>query len=102
MIVYGKDGIVERPGAIVAKVWNWDENWQVYWYEDGKFMGNMSRFYSYDPDYLKYLDGRRAVGDYLPVRTNHYFSAVPSAGAKEVRVEVRDRFGNIYTEVVTL
>lgn len=102
MTVYDKGRIMERPDAIVAKVWNWDEAWRVRWYEDGKFMGDMSRFYSYDPDYLKYVNGRRAVEDYEPVRTDHYFSAVPSVGAKEVKIEVTDRFGNVYTEMVKL
>lgn len=102
MIVYEKGRIMDRPDAIVAKVWNWDEAWRVRWYEDGKFMGDMSRFYSYDPDYLKYVNGQRAVEDYEPVRTDHYFSAIPSAGAKEVKIEVTDRFGKVYTEVVKL
>ena len=102
MTVYDKGRIMERPDAVVAKVWNWDEAWRVRWYEDGKFMGDMSRFYSYDPDYLRFVNGRRAVEDYEPVRTDHYFSAVPSAGAKEIKIEVTDRFGNIYTETVKL
>ena len=100
--VYPKGRVMDRPEAIVAKVWNWDEAWRIRWYQDGKFMGDMSQFYSYDPDYLAHLDGRRAVADYTPARTNHYFSAIPSEGAKEVRIEVTDRFGNMYTETIRL
>ncbi|WP_455587819.1 calcineurin-like phosphoesterase C-terminal domain-containing protein [Bacteroides sp.] len=102
MKVYPKGRVMERPDAIVAKVWDWDEAWRVRWYEDGKFMGDMSQFYSYDPDYLEYLNGRRAVDDYAPARTNHYFSLTPSASAKEVRIEAEDQFGNVYSEVVNL
>ena len=98
--VYAKGTVMERPNAVVVKVWNWDDAWRVRWYEDGKFMGDMSRFYSFDPDYLAHLNGRRAVADYTPARTDHYFSAVPSAGAKEIKIEVTDRFGQVYTETV--
>lgn len=98
--VYAKGTVMERPNAVVVKIWNWDDAWRVRWYEDGKFMGDMSRFYSFDPDYLAHLNGRRAVADYTPARTDHYFSAVPSAGAKEIKIEVTDRFGQVYTETV--
>lgn len=98
--VYAKGTVMERPNAVVVKIWNWDDAWRVRWYEDGKFMGDMSRFYSFDPDYLAHLNGRRAVADYTPARTDHYFSAVPSAGAKEIKIEVIDRFGQVYTETV--
>lgn len=98
--VYAKGTVMERPNAVVVKIWNWDDAWRVRWYEDGKFMGDMSRFYSFDPDYLAHLNGRRAVADYTPARTDHYFSAVPSADAKEIKIEVTDRFGQVYTETV--
>lgn len=62
----------------------------------------MSQFYSFDPDYLEHLDGRRAVADYTPARTNHYFSAVPSETAKEIKVEAVDEFGNVYSETIAL
>ena len=33
-----------------------------------------------------------------PILTDHLFSAVPSKGAKEIKVQAKDRFGNIYEE----
>lgn len=100
--VYPVGSVMERPESIVAKVWNWDDAWRIRWYEDGKLMGDMSRFYTYDPDYLRHLNGRRAVADYEPARTDHYFSATPSEDAKVVRIEVVDRFGNTYTQEVNV
>ena len=99
--VYPKGSNADRPEAIVAKVWNWNDGWRVRWYEDDRFMGDMSQFYSYDPDYLRYLNGRLAVGDYVPTRTNHFFSAVPSPNAKQLRIEVIDDFGNVYNETIS-
>lgn len=102
MKVYPRGRIMDRPDAIVAKVWDWDGAWRVRWYEDGQFKGDMSQFYSYDPDYLEHLNGRRAVDDYDPRRSNHYFSLTPADRTREVKIEVEDRFGNVYSEVIKL
>lgn len=100
--LYVKGRVMDRPDAVVAKVWNWNSNWRVRWYEDGVLKGDMSQFYSFDPDYLEHLDGRRAVADYTSARTNHYFSALPSEAAKEIKVEAVDEFGNVYSETIAL
>lgn len=100
--LYGPGNSLDRPKAVVAKVWNWDETWRVRWYEDGKLMGDMEQFYSYDPDYLAYVNGARVVDDYMPFRHNRFFSAYPSENAKEVKVEVTDHFGTTYTETLKL
>ena len=94
--------VADRPKAVVAKVWNWDSAWHIHWFQDGKFMGAMEQFYSFDPEYLEYVNGARVVDDYFPVRHNRFFSATPTEGAKDIRVEVTDRFGNKYTETIKL
>lgn len=97
---YGKGMVMDRPDALVVKVWNWDKDWRIRWYENGCLKGDMEQFYSYDPDYLAHLNGRRAVADYEPVRTNHFFSANPSEKASEILIEVTDSFGNVYVKTV--
>lgn len=98
--LYPVGRVMDRPQSVVAKVWNWDDAWTIRWYEDGKPMGNMSRFYSYDPDYLAHLNGRLATADYEPRRIDHYFSATPSAGSHIIKVEVTDRFGKVYSQEI--
>ena len=93
---------MDRPNAVVAKIWNVDDGWHVRYYEDGVLKGDMSRFYSYDPDYCEYVNGARVIDDYVPFRTRNYFSAIPSEGAKELTVEAQDRFGRIYKETIRL
>ena len=34
--------------------------------------------------------------------TDHLFFARPSAGAKEIRIEATDRFGQVYSETVAV
>lgn len=102
MKIYRPGVIADRPKAVVAKVWDFDPSWSVQWYEDGQFKGVMSQFYSFDPDYLATVDGRRVVADYAPVRTNHYFSAYPSEQAKVIRIDVVDSFGTVYSDTLHL
>lgn len=102
MTLYQKGRIADRPDCVVAKIWNWNQDWRVRWFEDGKEKGDMSQFYSFDPDYLEYLDGSRAVDDYTPARTKHYFSARPSDTAKIIRVEAVDSYGRTYSSEILL
>ena len=100
MRVYPVGRVMDRPKAVVATIWNWDSGWHVRYYEDGVLKGDMEQFYSYDPDYLEYVNGARIVDDYLPFRTDHYFSAIPSEGTKEITVEAEDRFHRVYRETI--
>ena len=102
MKVYPVGRVMDRPNAVVAKIWNVDDGWHVRYYEDGVLKGDMSRFYSYDPDYCEYVNGARVIDDYVPFRTRNYFSAIPTEGAKELTVEAQDRFGRIYKETIRL
>ena len=95
------------PDKVVAKAWNWDPHWTVVWYEDGRYRGAMQRIELDDPDYAAHLDSLKAAGRKLSKvqrsrNTNFYFAARPSAGAREVRVEATDRFGNRYSDCVRL
>lgn len=66
---------VERGDTLTVNVWNWDTRCAVEWWENG-----LSR------------------GDMAPHPTlAHRFEAVPESAASNVRVEFRDRFGNIST-----
>ena len=93
---------VYKPGKfdsqaefVVANVWDWDETFQVRWYEDGVLKGNMEQFLDIDQDFLD--SGRVKV-----YRTNHLFRAKPSSTAKTVKIEVVNRFGEIFTKTINL
>jgi hypothetical protein len=91
------------PDEIVANVWNWDPSWTVTWYEDGQRRGAMARRLGLDPTAVLTQTGpdlpkRRGWVD--PEPTAHLFYAPVSRGAREVRVEVTDRFGRTSSLVV--
>lgn len=94
--VYPRGSVEEKPDGVVAKVWNWDNQWKVKWYEDGVLKGDMERFDSFDPDYLSYIKGLDVPKFTQPQKSFFYFFASPSPKAQKIEVEVTDRFGHTY------
>jgi hypothetical protein len=97
--VYPLGADPRAPDEIVANVWDWDPEWTVVWFEDGERKGTMARRVGTDP-----LSEKLHRGDDLPVRrpwvepipVGHLFYAPVSPEAREIRVEVTDRFGRVY------
>ena len=103
MKVFNTGTVVGHADEVCVKVWNYDENWKVEWYEDGVKKGAMKQFSTLDPDYKGYVDSQYAQGKKkltwrFPMQNPHFFSARPSKDAKVVKIVVTDRFGNQYTE----
>lgn len=94
--IYPEGTDEKNPDCIIAKVWNWDKNWTVKWYEDGIERGEMKQFTGFDPDYLEYVSKLQTEKYTQPVATDFYFWAIPSPQAKKIEVEVTDRFGRTY------
>ncbi len=65
-------------------------------------MGDMEQFYSFDPDYCEYVNGARVWDDYNPFRNNHFFSTPRLTGRHEIKVEVTDRAGRVYTDTIQI
>lgn len=99
---YPVGSLEEYPQDIVANVWNWDDQWQVEWYEDGKRMGKMTHFTGFDPEARAICsDKKRVVYDWIsPVQTEHLFRATPKNPKAKIDVRVKDRFGRVFTEKV--
>ncbi|MFC1662285.1 calcineurin-like phosphoesterase C-terminal domain-containing protein, partial [Gemmatimonadota bacterium] len=98
--VYGRGADPSAPDEIVANIWDWDPEWQVVWYENGEPKGEMAQRVGTDP-----LSEELHRGDELPPRRTwvepypvaHLFYAPASQDAAEIRVEVTDRFGRVYS-----
>ena len=105
MRLYNRGAYPERAADIAVNVWNWDKNWQVRWFEDGKPMGEMRQEVAFDAEAIKYMQGPDKPGKYPwvePRLTDHVFFATPSANAKKIQIEVTDRFGNRSKEEMSL
>lgn len=103
MRLYPPGADPSAPDEVVANVWNWDPQWSVQWYEDGQRKGSMARRIGTDP-----LSEQLYRGEDLPLRhkwveplpTSHLFYAPVSKQAREVWVEAKDRFGEVFSEVL--
>ena len=100
--VYPAGSSDEHPSDIIANVWNWDEQWKVEWYENGKRMGEMQRYKGYDPTAKAICSDKEKVKyEWIsPVLTEHLFHATPHNKNAKMEVKVTDRFGNVYTKAI--
>ncbi len=92
----------QYPDDIIANVWNWDELWDVSWYENGKKMGKMIQFIGYDPLAETVCSDREKMEyDWItPTTTEHLFRATPKNKNAKIEIVVTDRFGHIYRQQV--
>jgi hypothetical protein len=94
--VYKPGEFATQPGYLVVNYWDWDTRCQVKWYEDGVLKGTMEQFQDEDQDYIT------MKGEASGYRTLHLFRATPSAGTKRITIEVTNRFGEVYTENISI
>jgi len=90
-----------RPDEIIALVWNHDPTWKVYWYEDGKKMGEMVQYTGNDPQTTNFIVNNKASFEFDWIwtsETDHLFSAKPISSKSKIKVEVIDRFGRTYSQ----
>jgi hypothetical protein len=100
MNVYEAGADRNKPDAIIANIWNYDPAWKVYWYEDGKKMGEMSLYTGWDPAIVEYVEKNRQNFRYKYVgagATEHLFYVTPVNKKADIKVVAIDRFGNEYT-----
>lgn len=103
--VYPRGSDPSAPDEFVANVWDWDPDWTVTWFEDGRARGLMARRVGADPLSVELHGGsdlppRRTWVEPNPVSHLFYAPAAPDIG--EVRVEAKDRFGRVYSEALRL
>lgn len=95
--LYNKGEFLSQSSFVVANVWDWDEACRIVWYQDGKFMGDMEQFVGSDEERASQLKDRAAA-----VKTAHLFRAMPADGARQIKVEWTNRFGEVYVQTIDL
>jgi hypothetical protein len=91
----------EKPDQLIANVWNADDAWKIVWLEDGIQKGALQQETGFDPLSVELHTGkdkpeRRPWVD--PQATDHLYVTKLSPQAKQVTIEVTDRFGQVYAE----
>ncbi|HRZ98081.1 MAG TPA: calcineurin-like phosphoesterase family protein [Paludibacter sp.] len=100
--LYKKGTDTAFPDYFTANVYNYDTLWKVRWYEDEVLKGEMQRYWGVDPAAAElYQPGKNKKHSWLSVsQTQHLFRAQPVNPNAKIRVEVLDRFGNIYHKML--
>lgn len=91
-----------NPDYFIANVYNYDSKWKVCWYENGVLKGEMTRYWGIDPLAGQlYQPGNNKKHGWLSAGTTyHLFKAKPENHNASIRVEITDRFGNIYSQEI--
>ncbi len=94
-----------HPNSVVVNVWDWDPQWKVEWYEDGKPMGKMDQVREicpvFDDEINAAYEGRGEIPGWKQARpSGHNFAATPSRYAKKVTIVIESRFGQKWTQTV--
>lgn len=94
--IYKPGEFLTQADYVVANVWDWDSAYSIKWYEDGVLKGSMEQFSDEDQDYIT-MHGKAAG-----YQTNHLFRARPTVGTHNITIEVTNRFGETFKQVVPL
>ncbi|MCI2083125.1 MAG: calcineurin-like phosphoesterase family protein [Bacteroidales bacterium] len=104
MELYNKGEVDGDTECVYAKVWGWDPEWKVEWFQDGKYMGRMEQCSEKDPHYSSqvnaaYAKDNKPVAAYRrPRESFFFFKAKPEESASLVEVIATDRFGRKYED----
>ncbi|MBE7179419.1 MAG: calcineurin-like phosphoesterase C-terminal domain-containing protein, partial [Mucilaginibacter polytrichastri] len=90
---------LNKQSRLLVNVWNWDPQWKIEYFLDGKPMGAPENQKGYDPQAVKLYKGedmpkKRPFAE--PSETDHLFMAHFDPKVKKVQVIVTDRFGQKY------
>ncbi len=90
---------IDEQKKLVANVYNWDPQWKVEYWLDGKYKGILKNEPGMDPMAVKlYLGDKLPAGRTFPEpkTTDHIFAAQLNNNVKSVKVVATDRFGDKY------
>ena len=90
---------------MIANVWNWDPQWKVEYFLDGKPMGILQNEIGFDPLAVTLYKGDQLpAGRHFPEprQTDHLFVAHFQPSVKQVKVVATDRFGNVFSKEATV
>ncbi len=85
---------------MIANVWNWDPQWKVEYFLDGKAIGALKNEIGFDPQAVTLYKGEELPASRKfvePIETDHLFVAHFDPAVKKVKVVATDRFGQKYT-----
>jgi len=105
MRIYPAGKQTDFPTEACINVWNYDKNWQINCFADGKAIGNPVQKMALDPLANENLLGKDLPsirGWVEPNLTDHLFFIKVPQNTKILAVKAVDGFGNIYEESISV
>lgn len=102
MRVYAVGESTEFPDDVVVNIWNWDKNWKVECFENGRSLGEMTRFDGVDPEVVKMCaDKENLPFKWIsPMKNGHLFRIMPQSKDSKIKIVATDSFGNKYKTTI--
>lgn len=99
---YPKGSHPDFTDAYCINIWNWDSEWKVFWYENGVKVGEPKREIATDPMAMEiYAPEKPKKQPWVsPQKNAHMFFFEPNDPRAKIKIEVIDRFGNIYSDTI--
>ncbi|WP_373493430.1 calcineurin-like phosphoesterase C-terminal domain-containing protein, partial [Aquiflexum sp.] len=99
---YPKGAHPDFPDSCCINIWNWDLDWKVFWYENGIKAGEPRREITTDPMAMEiYAPDKPKKHPWIsPQKNAHMFFFEPNDPSAVIKIEVIDRFGNIYSDTI--
>ena len=91
-----------KEDTLIVNVFNYDDNWKLEYFEDGRNTGTPERYLGVDPIAKQaYEPGKNKMHGWLGYsKTGHLFKVKINNTSARLKVVVTDRFGNKYEKEV--
>ena len=96
--IYKPGEFESQPKFLVVNLWDYDPAWKLSYYEDGlEKTGVLEKFSDEDQSYITMKRGEKTG-----YHTMHLFRVRPTEKAKSVRIVATNRFGQTFSQTVSL
>jgi len=96
--VYKPGEFKSQPEFLVVNLWDYDPGWKLSYYEDGlEKPGVLEHFSDEDQSYITMKKGKKTG-----YHTMHLFRVRPTREAKSIRIVATNRFGQTFSQTVSL
>lgn len=92
-----------HPDDYIVNVWNWDPAWEIHWLENNHITGSPTRVETFDPIAADiYASNKPKKQPWISAQVNgHMFTFKKVDPEANIKIRVKDRFGNVYEEVIS-
>jgi hypothetical protein len=99
---YITQNVETQTREFILNIWNWDPQWKIKWFENDILKGEATMVPGFDPLALSTFEPglKREKHPWItPQKTKHLFSFTANTLHLPIRIQITDRFGNVFEEI---